>query len=149
MERKEWDKPGRDVSSYITSAAVAWHVLSRSEPLLLSPAPRGVDEGAQRCPRLSEGNGGEGWRGVIDCTAVALNYASIQSMEEAAGAKVTFLRSDYSRLLRRPLLFPPYAVVLPLDGSFFFPPAWSYCSIIEVSKKCIWDNVWEVKMWGF
>lgn len=100
--------------------------------------------GTERCGRGTGGDGaGEGWsaalpaaeRGerrvggveVIDCTAVALNYASIQSMEEAAGAKVTFLRSDYSRLLRRPLLFHRYAVVLPLDGSFFFFPSLIIC----------------------
>lgn len=156
MERKEWDKPGRDVSSYIMSAAVAWCVLSRSEPLLRSPAPKGCGRGTggdgawqagpQRCPRLSEGDGDGDGGGIIDCTAVALNYASIKSMEEAAGAQVTFLRSDYSRLLHRPLLFHTYAVALP--PSFFFP-AWSYGSIIENSKTRIWENVWGVKMWGF
>lgn len=77
----------------------------------------GGDGAGEAGPRCCPGRGG-----FIDCTAVALNYASIQSMEEAAGSKVTFLRSDYSRLLRRPLLFHPYAVVLPLDRSFFFFP---------------------------
>lgn len=36
---------------------------------------------------------------IIDCTAVAFNYDSNRSMWTAAGAKVTFLHSDYSRLL--------------------------------------------------
>lgn len=36
---------------------------------------------------------------VIDCTAVAFNYDSNRSMQKAAGAKVTFLYSDYSCLL--------------------------------------------------
>lgn len=111
------------------------------------------EAGPQRCPRLSKGDGGgDGVGGVIDCTAVALNYASIPSMEEAAGAKVTFLRSDYSRLLHRPLLFHPYAVALPLDGSLFFfiffPSLIVWFDNWDI-KKCIWENVWEVKMWGF
>lgn len=48
--------------------------------------------GRQLCPRVSRGS-------VIDCTAVAFNYDSNRSMQKAAGAKVTFLHSDYSRLL--------------------------------------------------
>lgn len=48
--------------------------------------------GRQLCPRVSRGS-------VIDCTAVAFNYDSTRSMQKAAGAKVTFLHSDYSRLL--------------------------------------------------
>lgn len=36
---------------------------------------------------------------VIDCTAATFNYVCLQSMLNAAGAKVTFLYSDYSCLL--------------------------------------------------
>lgn len=48
--------------------------------------------GRQLCPRVR-------WGSIIDCTAVAFNYDSNRSMGKAAGAKVTFLHSDYSRLL--------------------------------------------------
>lgn len=48
--------------------------------------------GPQACPWVIEGI-------VIDCTAVTFNYVSIQSMQKVAGAKVTFLHSDYSCLL--------------------------------------------------
>lgn len=48
--------------------------------------------GLQLSPWVSTGS-------VIDCTAVAFNYDSSRSMQKAAGAKVTFLHSDYSRLL--------------------------------------------------
>ena len=48
--------------------------------------------GLLSCPWVSEGI-------VIDCTAVAFNYVCLQSMQKAAGAKVTFLHSDYSCLL--------------------------------------------------
>ncbi len=63
--------------------------------------------GLQACPWVS-------WGGiVIDCTAVAFNYASIQSMQKAAGARVTFLHSDYSCLLcgSTVLCFHPSAVI--------------------------------------
>lgn len=51
-----------------------------------------AESGWQLCPRVSRGS-------FIDCTAVAFNYDSNRSIQKAAGAKVTFLHSDYSRLL--------------------------------------------------
>ena len=86
--------------------------------------------GLQSCPWVSRGM-------IIDCTAVAFNYVSIQSMQKAAGAKVTFLHSDYSRLLcglRPSSCFHQSAVILHQ----MFLPARAYGSSHSEGRCVDW-----------
>lgn len=105
--------------------------------------------GLQCCPWVSEGI-------VIDCAAVAFNYVSIQSMQKATGAKVTFLHSDYSCLLcgSTVLCFHPSVVFL----NWIFPSAWA-CGLIhlgdaqchrwEKPKRCVWEKSQGLKMCSY
>lgn len=92
--------------------------------------------GRQLCPRVSRGS-------VIDCTAVAFNYDSNRSMQKAAGAKVTFLHSDYSRLLCG-------ATVLCLHPSAegFEDQVWFVWLTRQVTNTCKYSyicQIWHLK----
>lgn len=94
-----WDwKPGKD-DSHETSAAVCAARLATLQ--IASPhssARRCVWQAAAalrgRSAVLPQGELGTG----IDCAAVAFNYVTVRSMQEASRAKVTFLHSDSPRL---------------------------------------------------
>lgn len=84
-------RPAGATLPYCKHTAVAWH--GWSVPWKLPSACETVlNGGRQLRPWVSRGS-------IIDCTAVAFNYDSNRSMRTAAGAKVTFLHSDYSHLL--------------------------------------------------
>lgn len=144
LTEREREQARRGWLSYITFAAAAWHVCHASNHyssvhyqevcmvcVCMKDRERWCWEcGLQSCPWVSG-------RIVIDCTAVAFNYVSIQSMQKAAGAQRTFLHSDYSCLLCGKTVLCFVVILHQLDHTVSFIWGCTMAQVSENQRMCI------------